>query len=181
MSRTPSDGGSAGRRTSRPRAGKTLVLSTSLRPAFSPQGELHLEESRPDGSTTWRITAPFMAWHVTGQQEPGATSEAETQPQPLVMPAIELTVWPDAYFTLASMVLCGAQITVPGRQLAAAAQILSQAVTTAPARVQLPDGRRVQPKPGDLAQLVELAARFSAAEVPAEEFVVGRLQTPPWT
>ncbi len=186
--RPPSAPAAAPPRGRRASSAPAIVLPLAgLQPALSSQLVLRLEESLPDGQTRWRITAPAAAVPATPLPEPSAAGGAAPSPSPMVMAAtIDLTIWPDAYFTVAALLLTGAQLVTPRDYLAAVADILARAVAAPPKSVQLPDGRRLRPAAQDLAQLAALAARCSAAaaepSAPAapDSPFTARLDHAPW-
>ena len=90
-----------------------------------------------------------------------------------------VALWPDAYFTVAAMLLTGARLEVREGDLAAASEILGLAVASAPQEMPLPDGRRLRPRPQDLERVRRLLPDSDPAVKPAT-WAVFWLDDPPW-
>jgi DNA-binding transcriptional regulator YiaG len=166
------------------KAGHTVLMPASLREAFGPHSTLTLERIQPDGETHWRVTAPVL---LHASSELPAASSPETPASALasggsVLMSSTITLvamWPDAYFTIAALILSGARLEVRAGDQAAAAEILARAVDSAPAEMPLPDGRRVRPRPQDLEQIRRLLPAPDSAAKPTT-WAVFWLEDPPW-
>src|ERR1700761_1622096 len=169
----------ASTRPSRDRKGAAAppsVLSLAgLQPALGAQVSLHLEEALPNGQTRWRVTHS-----IAPSPSPSPTSDPASSTPVVMATTIELTIWPDAYFTVAAMLLAGAEVIAPADRLPQVAEILRRAAATAPKSVQIPDGRKLRPRQADLDQLSALAARCVAEEPPPGSLFTARLDHPPW-
>ena len=160
-------------------AGRVLRTPATLEAAFGSHSTLTLERVQPSGETHWRITAPVVLasspnGSLTSSPEPPAAAGSV-----VMTSTVTLAVWPDAYFTIATMLLGGARLEVRAEDQAVAAEILSRAADDAPAELSLPDGRRVQPRPQDLEQLRRLLPQAHPGAKPSTWIVVW-LDDPPW-
>jgi DNA-binding XRE family transcriptional regulator len=167
------------------KAGHTVLMPASLREAFGPHSTLTLERIQPDGETHWRVTAPVV---LPASSEPPSSSSPETPASPasasggsvLMSSTITLVaMWPDAYFTIAALILSGARLEVRAGDQIAAAGILVRAVESAPAEMPLPDGRRVRPRPQDLELIRRLLPPPDTTAKPTT-WAVFWLEDPPW-
>jgi hypothetical protein len=150
---------------------------------FGPHSTLTLEQIRPDGETHWRVTSPVALAAASPGEPPPAAAPAAPAPASggslLMTSTVTLAVWPDAYFTIAAMVLCGARLEIRVGDRAAAVEILERAADSAPAELPLPDGRRMRPRAEDLDRLRRLMPQ-TAPRGKASSWIVVWLDDPPW-
>src|ERR1700753_3598629 len=155
------------------KAGRAVAsMPASLLGAFGPHSTLTLERFQPDGETHWRVTAAVVL-PTTGREGvvagPAAAEPAVASGGSVLMSSTVTLValWPDAYFTVAAMLLTGARLEVREGDLAAASEILGLAVASAPQEMPLPDGRRLRPRPQDLERVRRLLPDSDPAVKPA--------------
>ena len=149
-----------------------LVSTPALHAAFGPQSTLILEKVQPDGVTHWRVS-------IVGQADQGSTGNRTNSSVLMTSSTIQLAVWPEAYITLAAMVLCGSRIEVRAGDQATAAAVLLHAADNAPPEVLLPGGRKIQPQPQDLDRLRGLLP-VDVATVKPSGWISVWLDDPPW-
>ncbi|HVT58667.1 MAG TPA: helix-turn-helix transcriptional regulator [Thermoanaerobaculia bacterium] len=160
-----------------------LLVAPALQGAFGPQSTLTLESLAPQGGARWRVTVVGQPADGLAEQAGrglGAAAAAPPGGPMLTTTTAELVTRPESCFAIAAMILCGARLEVPAGDQAAAAEILACAAASAPAELELPDGRRVRPQGEELDRLRLLLPRALAPGAKATSWVVVWLEAPPW-
>ena len=162
------------------RTNGVLLAPASLQGAYGPHSTLTLEQIRPGGETQWRVTVPLRPGPAGGELATAAAAAPAAAAGPtLLTSTITLAVRPEAYFTIAAMLLCGARLEIRAEDQTAATEILARAADSAPAELPLPDGRRMCPRAEDLDRLRRLLPQAAPAARPGTWIEVW-LDDPPW-
>jgi DNA-binding XRE family transcriptional regulator len=157
----------------------------ALHGAFGPRCTLTLEKILPGGITHWRVAVVGRADQdpapdaASPPLRPGPAADSGAAAMLMTSSTVNLALRPEAYFTLAAMVLAGARIEVRSQDQAVAAAVFAHAADNAPREVLLPGGRRLIPRPEDLECLRRLLPAAGAA-TRSTGWVLSCLDDPPW-